>query len=290
MKRIKKIDIHAHVVPKSIQTRLDFLNEDELFRIYDELRVEKSVILPFLRTGKSAVDASNENAMLAVQAYPERFARFVSVELIDNDIDLYFFLKAQKDNGAVGVGEITSNIYFDDSRVDNLLSACEKLDMPVLAHISPALGKGYGLVDDLGLPRLEKILQAHPNLKFIGHSKPFWSEIAILRSEEERSQAISGKIKEGRLPYLLRKYGNLYCDLSAGSGANAMMRDREYTIEFMNEFQDRLLYGTDICSLNSTFPYTFSAFLDKLCESGEISFSVYKKICRDNAIRLLKLQ
>ncbi len=39
---------------------------------------------------------------------------------------------------------------------------------------------------------------------------------------------------------LLRKYPNLYADLSALSGANAILRDPEYGVKFLDEFQDRL--------------------------------------------------
>ncbi|MEI8345181.1 MAG: hypothetical protein WCG06_03820, partial [Candidatus Omnitrophota bacterium] len=49
---------------------------------------------------------------------------------------------------------------------------------------------------------------------------------------------------EGRVPQLMRKYTNLYGDLSAGSGCNALKRDRKYAVKFLNEFQDRLMFGT----------------------------------------------
>ena len=102
----------------------------------------------------------------------------------------------------------------------------------------------YGIIDELGLPRLEKMLKKHPKLKIFGHSQCFWSEIGE-NSEELRNTYPEGKVKNGRLPELLRKYENLYCDLSAGSGANALMRDREHAARFIEEFSDRLLYGCD---------------------------------------------
>ena len=51
--------------------------------------------------------------------------------------------------------------------------------------------------------------------------------------------------KDGEIIKLLRKYPNLYCDLSAGSGLNALRRDPEYAAEFLDEFQDRILYARD---------------------------------------------
>ena len=68
-----------------------------------------------------------------------------------------------------------------------------------------------------------------------------------------------------------------------------MMRDREYAAGFFAEFCDRIMYGCDIGSPVNTHPYTFSEFLESMRESGELSEKNYKKICRENAERLLKI-
>ena len=283
---IKKIDIHAHVVPKSKKTMPSFVDDEVLLGIYDKLNIEKGVVLPFMKPGNDAGEMTNANAQLVAALHPDRFAWFASVDLRRCD-HIYEFLLAEKDKGALGVGEITSNLYFDDEKVHDLFSACGKLELPILFHMSPAIGKGYGIVDDLGLPRLEKMLANYPDVMVIGHSQPFWCEISTIDSDADRNAYPKGKITEGRLPALLRKYPNLYCDLSAGSGANAMMRDPEYTAKFIAEFADRILYGCDITSAECAFPHTFAEFLDGLVENGEISEPAYKKICRENAISLL---
>ena len=160
--------------------------------------------------------------------------------------------------------------------------------MPVTIHIAPRMGGGYGIVDELGLPRLERILKAHPDLIILGHSQPFWTEIGE-NTEEARNTYIKGKVKNGRLPELLREYGNLYCDLSATSGANALMRDREHAARFIEEFSDRLLYGQDAFLPGARFPFEFDEFLTSMRESGEISEENYRKLVRGNAVRLLGL-
>src|SRR5438270_9052192 len=43
----------------------------------------------------------------------------------------------------------------------------------------------------------------------------------------------------------LSDYPNMYGDLSAGSGLNAMQRDEERAREFLHRHQDKLLYGSD---------------------------------------------
>ena len=98
-----------------------------------------------------------------------------------------FILGWYKDMGAKGCGEITANMYADDPKIDNLFSHCEELDMPIIIHIAPVLGRSYGIVDELGLPRMEKILKKFPKLKLLGHSQVFWSEISADNNEEIRN-------------------------------------------------------------------------------------------------------
>jgi predicted TIM-barrel fold metal-dependent hydrolase len=43
----------------------------------------------------------------------------------------------------------------------------------------------------------------------------------------------------------LSDYPNLYGDLSAGSGLNALTRDEDFTRDFLARHQDRLLFGSD---------------------------------------------
>ena len=131
-----------------------------------------------------------------------------------------------------------------------------------------------------------------PGLQFIGHSTKFWAEISGDLTPEKGRGLHSGKVApNGRITELMRKYPNLTCDLSANSGWNAMVRDPEFTCGFMEEFADRLYYGTDICAAeqrNSPM-LGLAAFLDELMESRQISYDTYYKISRGNAEKLLGL-
>ena len=117
----------------------------------------------------------------------------------------------------------------------------------------------------------------------------FWAEISSDVTEESSLGYPSGKVKEGRLAYLLREYPNLYCDLSATSGANALLRDRDYAARFIEEFSDRILYGCDICSVKNVHMYKFNDFLNDMLADGSISEENYRKLVRENAVKLLKL-
>ena len=292
---MKKIDIHVHtrmfkgVLRKGAKTT--YASAEELIEMYKPLGIEKGVILPGGAVECALQLQSNEEVMAIVEKYPKNFDWFCNIhpQMGGNsaDYDLSYFVSYYKDMGAKGLGEVTANFYFDDPFAQNLFYHCQKNDLPILFHIAPQVGGYYGLVDDLGLPRLEKALAKFPNLVFIGHSQPFWAEIGNDVTEESRKGYPEGKIaKEGRLVEIMRKYPNLHGDLSAGSGYNAITRDPEFGYDFLEEFKDRLYFGTDICAPeNKNEPFLqLSRWLDDAVEAGNISREAYNKISRENAI------
>jgi hypothetical protein len=50
------------------------------------------------------------------------------------------------------------------------------------------------------------------------------------------------------------------------SGNCDLTRDREFAARFLNEFQDRLLFATDICTYEQ--PHPLAAFLLELKDEG----------------------
>lgn len=299
MKTVKKIDIHAHATafPQSAPPQskgYPFVGAEDVIKFYDDLNIEKGVLLPLVSPEYHKLQISTGECKSLVDQYPDRFLWFCGVDPRGAgnlpNADLSQLILHYKSLGAKGVGELTSQFYADDPFVDNLFYHCAACDMPVTIHIGPRFGGCYGIVDEIGLPRIEKMLNKHKNLKMLGHSQPFWAEIDAGITEELRNSYPVGKVKEGRLSYLMRKYENLYCDLSAGSGANALMRDPEYAAKFIEEFSDRILYGCDICLPFNTHPYKLEDFLNGMLADGMISEENYYKLVRGNAIKLLKLE
>ena len=83
----------------------------------------------------------------------------------------------------------------------------------------------------------------------------------------------------GKLIEMLNKYPNLYCDMSAGSGHNALNRDREFARDFLIEYQDRILYARDY------FDNIHQEFLDSLDLPKEVLDKIYYK----NALKLVPI-
>lgn len=297
VKNIPKIDMHAHAIPfpglyPYCPGCANFPTAEAVLGVYDQLGIEKGVLLPLVSPDGIVSPMTPEATKLLADQYPDRFFWFANVDPraagnhpqapLDRLIGHY------KELGAKGIGEVTAGLYLDDPRVENLFACCAELEMPVTIHISIA-PDSYGVADDLGLPRLEKILKKFPKLQLLGHSQVFWSEISADNNEEIRNTYPSGKVTDGRVAQLMREYGNLYCDLSAGSGANAFMRDPEYAAGFIEEFSDRIVYGCDIVDPKSKFPGNFCAFFDKMLDDGALSPENYRKIFYGNATKLLKL-
>lgn len=226
-----------------------------------------------------------EDAALICKNYKKHFSWFCNV-IPDGTSATYKAIENYKEMGAIGVGEIAIPMYFDDPRFQHLLDCCQSLDLPILIHNNPTLTH-KGIVDKAGLLDLEAALKKYPRLKYIGHSAPFWAEVNQLADDADRNLYLPGPVKAGRLVDLLADYENLYGDLSANSGGNAILRDADFGIEFLEKFQDKLMYGTD--TLNYDLHYPLGAYLDSLLGQKKLSVEAYTKVCRSNIVNLLKL-
>jgi hypothetical protein len=228
--------------------------------------------------------------------HPDRFIPFCNVDprlmgsLLKVDASHFeFVLEQYKQQGCKGLGEVSAKIYWDDPRLLNLLAACENVGFPVTFHTSIPGSTDYGPMDDIGFPRFEKVLQKFPNLVFLGHSQGFWAEISSDVKREDKYGYPSGAVKKnGAVPRLMRKYSNLYGDISANSGLNAFLRDPDFAYEFIEEFQDRLVFGQDYCSPTNQRQHI--QWLTDAKKQGRISNSSYEKIMSRNIAKLLNIQ
>ncbi len=287
------IDIHVHTRRIPCYPRNDgtYASPEQLLEIYDRIGVERAILLPCVNPECAYGIQANEDILEIAQDNP-RFIPFCNIDprFLNNSYTSHMneMVKYYKNKGCKGIGEVCANLPFLDPLVQNLFRAAEANDMPLIFHIAPQIGENYGLFDNPGLPQLEKCLKRFPGLKFFGHSQAFWAEIGTLDKDFDRYGYPDYPVRqEGVVPGLMREYPNLYGDLSAGSGCNALKRDREYAIKFLNEFQDRLMFGTDICAPDTPTPLV--NFLFDLKNTGDIPETVFNKIARKNAIHILNL-
>ncbi len=294
------IDIHSHAYkhPNDFGTR--FLSPEELIAKYDEAGIDKAVLLPVV-SPEIYLPQSVDEILDICAAYPDRFIPYCNVDprALTNSCTapLYKVLEYYKNKGCKGVGEVMPNMELMDPMVQNLFAAAEMVDMPLVFDGSDQKFGDFGIYDDPGLPQLEHTLQRFPKLKIFGHGPVFWAELGKLKTPGERAYIFSpkggqvgrcpsGEIEEGVVPILLRRYENLNCDLSDGTPIAALSRDRAFTAKFLNEFQDRLFFGTDLCNPAMNI-IRFVKFFEGFRDDGSISPEVYDKIMYKNAEKLL---
>lgn len=282
---MKKIDIHVHCSKDAghqINSQ-ELINMDQMIKSMEKRGIDKSVLMS--SSAKDTDLLSNDELRQICQETDS----FYYMSMVDFGQDINKQLKREKDLGSIGLGELVYNKAFNSPEIYKLLQAAEKLEMPVLFHLSPQIGKYYGVYDLKGLPYLEEALKRFKNLIFIGHSQAFWCEISKYDDKNSafRDSYPKGPVDEGRIGELMRKYPNLYADLSANSGANAIMRDKDYGISFIKEFSDRLFFGTDTFNKDQEFP--LDSYLEKLGQEGLIDKEDLEKIYYKNFERVFKI-
>jgi len=288
------IDIHAHayLFPSPPQDgHTQFCTPDEVLAYYDQVGIERGILLPLIGP-EVYLPQSNQEVLEICRCHPDRFSAFCNIDPrgISNTAftDFSPWLDWFQTHGVLGVGEFMPNMAFRDPRVLNFFRQVAERHWPLTFDVTTRIGVGYGLVDDPGLPQLEYCLQKFPAMTILGHGPAFWSEMSVLETIGDRNSYPKYPVhSEGAVPKLFRRYLNLWGDLSAGSGYNALARDVDNAILFLNEFQDRLCYGTDYCYSGGGLP--LAEFLLDLRKSGHISADTFEKIARRNAIRLLHL-
>lgn len=179
------------------------------------------------------------------ESHPSRVAGwFASVDVTRPDAaDL---LRTAVQQGAIGFGELKNHVEAAGPELRRLYALAGELNVPILVHFQEVPHTPTEGVFATGFKNFEAMLKAYPKTKFIGHADAFW---ANLSSTYQNADAYpTGKIVRGGVTdRLLGDYENLYGDLAANSGNNALSRDPEFTRDFLKRYQAKLIFGSD-CS------------------------------------------
>jgi predicted TIM-barrel fold metal-dependent hydrolase len=140
--------------------------------------------------------------------------------------------------GAVIIGEQKFSVECDSRESRLLYDLAAEYRVPILLHFQ------HGTYN-LGFERFDKILEKHPKTNFIGHAQTWWANIDKNHTDQKVLYP-KGKITAGGLTdRYLADYPNMFADMSAGSGLNALLRDEDHTRGFLDRHQNKLLYGSD---------------------------------------------
>ncbi|MCA9089239.1 MAG: amidohydrolase family protein [Planctomycetaceae bacterium] len=226
------IDCHLHI------NHFDRSIEDTI-RHMDATGTAKAFVLP-LETGEGGVLLRSETVLHAFHRYPDRIIPFCQTDI--RQPDALERIKAYHLLGCRGIGEQKEHLPLNDKRVEAVIALCDELNWPITIHFQDGPGGfNQGLAE-----HLETYLKRYQRVRIIGHAQTFWANISAEVPPAEKSLYPTGPVKPGGLlDKLLADYPNLYCDMSAGSGFNALSRDEEFTIGFLQRHPRQMLFGSD---------------------------------------------
>jgi predicted TIM-barrel fold metal-dependent hydrolase len=279
------IDIHQHV---GYSGRSD----EALLAHQRAMGVSKTILLPAGRpvtrpsthdgfsNGLQALCLGNDACHRFAKTHRPNY-RFGANEVPDLD-DAIGEIKKYLALGGIIIAEQKFGVECDSDAMQRIYQLAADHHVPVLMHWQ------HGMYN-YGFERFYRMLEKYPKTIFIGHAQTWWANI----DKNQTDQTIlypKGKVAPGGLTdRYLSDYPNLFGDLSAGSGLNALTRDEDFTRDFFQRHQDKLLFGSDCndsvgsgsaCSGSQTI-----AAIRRLAPSKAIE----RKLLHDNAARLFKL-
>lgn len=221
-----------------------------------------------------------ERCLAYYQEAPEKFVlgyapdprRPDSIDRLQAAVEIY---------GVRVCGEVKLRMMYDNWDAVRLFRFCGEKRLPVTVHLDYEFETGrkyprpnwwYGG----GIEAFERAVRACPQTNFIGHAPGFWAHISSDDLYFQEPYPKGPVVPGGAVTRMFRAYPNLFADLSAGSGLNALKRDPVFTRDFLIEFQDRLLYGRD----------DFNNALQEFLLTLELPGEVWEKITCKNAERL----
>ena len=268
------IDIHQH-------THYSGRSDEDLIAHQRKMGITKTVLLPAgSKYGLEADAWGNDTVVALAKKYPKEFCFFANElpDIAETRPVIEKYLKL----GAIGIGEQKFEVESDSKHIELIATIAREYSVPVLMHFQ------HGKYNT-GFDRFHKILEKFPKVNFIGHAQTWWGNID--RNHDQTVMYPKTKVAPGGVTdRLLTDYPNMFADLSAGSGLNAMLRDEDHAREFIKRHQDKLLYGSDCndragegekCSGSQQL-----ATIRRLAPSEKVT----RKILYGNARRALKIK
>lgn len=230
--------------------------------------------------GLEAEALGNEACYRFARAHRKEF-RFGANEVPDADgatQEIERYLK----RGAVVIAEQKFGVECDAPAMQRIYALAQEHRVPVLMHWQFQRF-------NYGFERFHTMLEKYPRVMFIGHAQTWWANIDR-KHADQRVLYPKGPVSPGGLTdRYLSDYGNLYGDLSAGSGLNALTRDEAFTRDFLTRHQDKLLFGSDCNDLEGRGEKCLGAQTITTIRRLASSRQIERKLLADNAQALFRL-
>jgi predicted TIM-barrel fold metal-dependent hydrolase len=279
------IDIHQHV---GYSGRPDPV----LLEHQQTMGIAKTILLPSGRplvsasthqgksNGLDAQAAGNEACYQFARAHSKTFA-FAANEVPDipdavREIERYLA------RGAVLIAEQKFGVECDSREMQRIYALAQEHRVPVLMHWQ---FKMY----NYGFERFYKILEKYPRVNFLGHAQTWWGNIDKNHLDQSVMYPKGPVTRGGLTDRYLSDYPNMFGDLSAGSGNNALTRDEDFTRDFLQRHQDKLVYGSDCSDHEGAGPKCIGAQTIAAIRRLSASKAIERKLLYENAKKLMRL-
>jgi len=184
--------------------------------------------------------------------------------------------------GAVIIAEQKFGVECDSAVMQRIYEVAQSHRVPVLMHWQHEM---Y----NYGFERFHKMLAKYPRVTFLGHAQTWWANI----DKNHRDQSVlypKGPVTPGGLTdRYLADYPNMYGDLSAGSGLNALTRDEGFTRDFLTRHQDKLVFGSDCSDSDGSGPACQGSQTIAAIQRMAANTRIERKLLHDNAKRIFRL-
>jgi predicted TIM-barrel fold metal-dependent hydrolase len=229
--------------------------------------------------GLQAQCLGNEACFRLARAHPKTFAfganEVPDVEGAIEEIERYLR------RGARVIAEQKFGVECDSPAMQRIYQLAQAHHVPVLMHWQFQM---Y----NYGFERFYKMLEQYPKVSFIGHAQTWWANID--RNHQDQTVLYpKGPVTAGGLTdRYLSDYPNMYGDLSAGSGLNALTRDEDFTRDFLSRHQNKLLFGSDCTDAEGSGPRCQGAQTIAAIRRLSANRDIERKLLYHNARKLLR--
>jgi len=230
--------------------------------------------------GLQAQCSGNEACYALAKKHPKAF-KFGANEVPDlpgatQEIEKYLKL------GAPLIGESKFGLECDDPAMQAIYQLAHEYRVPVLMHWQ------YRMFN-YDFHRFHTMLEKYPDVNFIGHAQTWWANIDKNHTDQSVLYPKNKVTAGGLTDQLLTKYPNMYGDMSAGSGLNALLRDEDHARDFLERHQNKLLYGSDCLDADGHGPNCQGAQTIAAIRKLAPSKMIERKLLYDNATKLFRL-
>ncbi|MEJ7594944.1 MAG: amidohydrolase family protein [Planctomycetaceae bacterium] len=236
------IDIHQHTNYRA-RTSVELIAHQQAMGITQTILLPAGSPVSRASTGEGKHNGlggvgagGNETALTMARQYPKEFY-FGANEVTDlpearGEIARYLEL------GAIIIGEQKFGVECDSAESQILYALAAEYGVPILMHFQH---ETY----NLGFERLHTMLEKYPKTIFIGHAQTWWANIDRNHADQKVLYPTGTVTAGGLTDRYLADYPNMFADMSAGSGLNALTRDEDHARGFLDRHQAKILYGSD---------------------------------------------